>query len=80
MSPTDKKLFKIFQFSLKLKKNVNFKNIRRISQKKWDSLAHVNIIIAIENEFNIKISASDAESINSFKGALLLINDKRKKR
>ena len=80
MSSTDKKLFKIFQFSLKLKKNVNFKNIRRISQKKWDSLAHVNIIIAIENEFNIKISASDAESINSFKGALLLIEDKRKKR
>lgn len=80
MNPADKKLFKIFQFSLKLNKNVNLKDIRRIAQKKWDSLAHVNIIIAIENEFNIKISSSDAENINSFKGAILLIKDKSKKR
>tara|TARA_B110000881_G_C18596985_1_gene532173 strand:+ start:3169 stop:3414 length:246 start_codon:yes stop_codon:yes gene_type:complete len=80
MNLADKKLFKIFQFSLKLNKNVNLKDIRRIAQKKWDSLAHVNIIIAIENEFNIKISSSDAENINSFKGAILLIKDKSKKR
>ena len=31
------------------------------------SLAHVNLIVGLENEFNIKISASDAESINLIK-------------
>ena len=74
------KLNKLFLNILKLKKNINFKKIRRMSEKKWDSLAHVNLIVGLENEFNIKISASDAESINSYKSALLIVNEKRKKR
>ena len=76
----EKKLNKLFLNILKLKKNINFKKIRRMSEKKWDSLAHVNLIVGLENEFNIKISASDAESINSYKSALLIVNEKRKKR
>ena len=74
------KLNKLFLNILKLRKNINFKKIRRMSEKKWDSLAHVNLIVGLENEFNIKISASDAESINSYKSALLIVNEKRKKR
>ncbi len=74
----EKKLNKLFLHILKLKKNINFKKIRRISEKKWDSLAHVNLIVGLENEFNIKISASDAENINSYKSAILIINEKRK--
>ena len=78
MDLIDKKLSKIFKYVLKLKKNANFENVRRISEKKWDSLAHVNIIIAVENEFKIKINASDSEKINSYKGILIFIKSKRK--
>tara|TARA_B100001029_G_C14995737_1_gene414891 strand:+ start:564 stop:794 length:231 start_codon:yes stop_codon:yes gene_type:complete len=33
----------------------------------WDSLAHINIIVDIEKEFNIKIKTSKVEKLNSVK-------------
>ena len=34
--------------------------------KKWDSLRHIQIIISIEKEFNIKIKTSDVGQLTSF--------------
>jgi acyl carrier protein len=31
----------------------------------WDSLAHINLLVAIEKEFNIRFSAEDMGEINS---------------
>ena len=35
--------------------------------KKWDSLNHVNIIIAIENEFKIKFNSNEIENMDTLK-------------
>jgi acyl carrier protein len=32
----------------------------------WDSLTHMNLIVAIENEFNIEISGDDIAEMVSF--------------
>ena len=34
--------------------------------KKWDSLRHIQIVISIEKEFNIKIKTSDVGQLTSF--------------
>ena len=34
--------------------------------KKWDSLKHIQIIVNIEKEFNVKIKTSDVGKLNSF--------------
>ena len=34
--------------------------------KKWDSLRHIQIIISIEKEFDIKIKTSDVGQLTSF--------------
>ena len=76
---TEKKLAKIFISILKIKKNYNIGKLRRISEEKWDSLAHVNIIIAMESEFKISCLASEAESITSYKSARMFLEKKLKK-
>lgn len=31
----------------------------------WDSLAHINLLVSVEKEFNIRFSAEDMGEINS---------------
>ena len=63
--PIEGKIKKIFLLIFK-KKDIK-PNFNRSSEKKWDSLNHVNIIIAIENEFKIKFNSVEIENMNSFK-------------
>tara|TARA_B100000029_G_C17598600_1_gene965026 strand:- start:4284 stop:4538 length:255 start_codon:yes stop_codon:yes gene_type:complete len=46
----------------KIKKNLSFKNV-----KKWDSLNHVNLILAIESKFKIKIEPEESINLLSYK-------------
>ena len=67
MNLIDKKLKKIFSTTFKIsekdiKLSSNFKNI-----KKWDSLNHVKLILAIENKFKISIDADESIEMLSFK-------------
>ena len=61
MNKIENKLNKIFSvvFDLKDKniKNATFENV-----KKWDSMSHLNLILAIESIFKIKVDPD--ESIN----------------
>ena len=58
-----KKIFKnIFKLSkIKINKKSNYKNI-----KKWDSLNHVKLIMAIESKFKIAIDPDAAISLLSY--------------
>ena len=47
--------------------NIDFTNLTKDNAKKWDSLAQVMIITAIESEFLIDIDVDDYEKLNSFK-------------
>ena len=52
-------------------KNLNQKitNVDKLvfgKNKKWDSLKHIQIIVNIEKEFNVKIKTSDVGKLNSF--------------
>lgn len=42
----------------------------------WDSLAQLNLILAIEQEFRISISDEETVDLNSFDAALHLIEEK----
>ncbi|MEP2705241.1 MAG: acyl carrier protein [Paracoccaceae bacterium] len=45
------------------------------SVEEWDSLLFVQVMLAIEREFSIKISADDAIELTSVQGILKLIGD-----
>jgi acyl carrier protein len=67
---------KIFTTLFKLKKgniksNTNFKNT-----KKWDSLNHIKLIMAIESKFKISIDPDEALRLLSFKEIVKFIKKK----
>ncbi len=41
----------------------------------WDSLNHMNIITAVEMEFNLSMSMSDIQSIDNFKSLKSLVEE-----
>tara|TARA_Y100000389_G_C17468728_1_gene528246 strand:- start:780 stop:1013 length:234 start_codon:yes stop_codon:yes gene_type:complete len=76
MSEIKKKLDDIFFVILKLpkkkdKSEVNFKNVR-----KWDSLAHVNLLLSIESTFGIKIDPDDGIKLLSYKSIIKYLKKK----
>ena len=46
---------------------------RKLNSRKWDSLASVTLIVAIESEFKIKLQESDYESLSSFSSAEVIL-------
>jgi len=46
---------------------------RKMNNRKWDSLASVTLIVAIESEFNTLIQESDYESFASFASVELVL-------
>ena len=56
---SEKVIEKIFQKIFK--KRGNFKNFKRINEEKWDSLAHVNLIVALESELKIRFKPNEIE-------------------
>ena len=59
------KLKIIFEKNLN-QKIINVKTLAFGKNKKWDSLKHIQIIVNIEKEFNVKIKTSDVGKLNSF--------------
>ncbi len=41
----------------------------------WDSLRHMNLVLALEDEFKVTIPDEDAGNITSFKLIKLVLND-----
>ncbi len=76
MISVEKKLKKIFSVIFQIKE----KNIKSTSSlkniKKWDSLNHVKLIMAIESEFNILIDPEESLQFVSF-GQILKYLKKR---
>ena len=60
-----KKLKNIFEKNLNQKIN-KVNTLEFGKNKKWDSLRHIQIVISIEKEFNIKIKTSDVGQLTSF--------------
>lgn len=46
---------------------------RKLNNRKWDSLASVTLIAAIESEFKIKLQEADYEKLSSFSSAELVL-------
>jgi len=70
-------LLAIFASALELSSGTPDVEIRRLAIERWDSFAHVNIVTAIESEFDLSLDARDIERISSFEAARLLVEEKR---
>ena len=48
-------------------------SFRKLNNSKWDSLASVTLIAAMESEFKIEIQEPDYETLSSFSSAELVL-------
>lgn len=76
MNGTPNKLAEIFRTTFDLPPDAEVVNLRQVSVAKWDSLAHVCLVSALENEFGTTIDAADALRITSFAAAQRLLHER----
>ena len=62
-----KKLLQVLRVVLELDENMPAEDISVDNCAQWDSLNHMNLIVAIEDEFNITISEQDMNDMKSYK-------------
>jgi acyl carrier protein len=70
------KLSQIFRFILQKPDDADVSNIRRLNEVRWDSLANVTLITALESEFGIAMDTHEIERLTSYKATLLLLSEK----
>jgi len=70
------KLREIFVVILDLPEGADPTNIRQLSHPKWDSLATVSIMAAIESEFGLTLDSTDMDRIRSFEATELLLDER----
>jgi acyl carrier protein len=73
---TTSKLEDVFRAVFELTPGTDVKRIRQISEPRWDSLAHVSLVAAIESEFNVALDAADALRMTSFQATQLLLEER----
>ena len=74
----NEKLNLILENILELDGSEEIESLSMISYPKWDSLAQLSIISALEDEFSIKISIKDFEMLSSYKSIKNMLTEKLK--
>jgi acyl carrier protein len=60
------KLTAIVRLALNLPPDMDVRRARQLSVDSWDSLAHVSMMLALEDEFNVKIPLADQMRLVSY--------------
>ena len=69
----DQKLCQIFAQSLDIKIDEVVDSLRYSEAPQWDSIAHMSLIAAIEEGFDIMIDAEDVIEMSSFEKAKQIV-------
>ncbi len=70
-----KKLSEIIAMVLEFKENENPEDAQKSSDERWDSLAQVNMIVAIESVFLVTINPKDYSRFTSYKSIESLLDE-----
>ena len=69
----EEKVKKIFESEFKMEIDDSFD---KFSTDKWDSFKHLDLIVAIEKEFDISFTPSEIGTIASYKDVITVLNNK----
>ena len=76
MTETSERLEQIFA-ELMVAEQTPVRDRTKLNCLTWDSLMQLNVVLAIEQEFQVRLSDAEAVELNSFAGALALVEGKR---
>ncbi|MBQ1026046.1 acyl carrier protein [Micromonospora sp. C95] len=69
------RLRRVFIAALELEEDVEVLELRHGGHPRWDSLGHLALLVAIEDEFEVEIDSEQLISIDSFPMALKILAD-----
>lgn len=69
-------LEEMFRDILELPADQDVAQLSMLNEEKWDSLATVTLIAAIESGFGITLDSADYESMTSFAAVWMLVEEK----
>ena len=75
---TSSRLRMVFTQVLRVSDDVPDENISMEIQSAWDSMAHINLILAIEQEFRIALTPEEASEAITLDGFREIIGRKQK--
>jgi acyl carrier protein len=67
------RLREVFRTSLDLPAGTPVDDLQYQDNEKWDSLAHMSLVAAIEDEFSIMIDTDDVINMSSFEEAVRIL-------
>jgi len=67
------KLAQAFKQGLALPSKYNATNADSASLKQWDSVAHLQLVVAIEDEFGVRLSPADVIELKSYPAAVAIL-------
>ena len=78
MNEVEKKLKRIMSVVFAIDESKIDTNTSNQNIKAWDSLKHLSMILALEDEFNIRFTNKETTSINDFKTIVDIIQNNHK--
>jgi len=69
-----KRVKDVFMECLGIPSDIVIDELEYASIPQWDSVAHMSLIIALEDEFDIMIETDDVIDMSSFKMAVEIVN------
>jgi acyl carrier protein len=74
---TTDRLQEIFRAVFELPGGTDVTTLRQMNTPKWDSLAHVSLVTAIESEFGVSLDAAEQLRMTSYAATELLLDEKQ---
>ena len=74
---TPQVLEQIFRSVLRVTPDTNINTLSAESHGGWDSIAHLNLILAVEQEFRFTMTPEEAAAARSFQEMLDLVESRR---
>jgi len=71
----EEKLRKVFSESLSIDIGIVVDSLEYNTLSEWDSVGHMGLVAAIENEFNIMLETDDIINMSSFKMAKKILEN-----
>ena len=71
------KVKEIFSDVLNLEESIINDNFSQQTCERWDSLNHLNIVIALEEEFDVSFEPEEIATMTSLQSVLISIESKR---
>jgi acyl carrier protein len=75
-APATDRLQDVFRAVFELPEGSDPTKLRQIDTPRWDSLAHVSLVTAIESEFGVTLDAADQLRMTSYAATALLLEEK----